>query len=178
MANPDHTAIRLEHPTEAVTGSTVVAYLAPNFEAIPSLNNDLMPEGGTPMPRSEPMRVRDRRIINEEITVQGEFHDTHDPETGTPVLPTEHISDLQSVFGQEQVTARDQVNRVIHYLHMVGGPYHLYIEGSEYTAQSVEEVDPRNGINMNVQVQQFRPPSMGGHSNFEYVLKCKPGKQR
>lgn len=175
----DHTEIRMEHPTTSVTGSNVVAYFAPNFEVQPTGNNDLKPEGGLPMPRDRPARVRDFREIMHEVTVQGVFEDTHDPESGTPNLPSEHISDLQSMFDTSfPVTARDQVRRVWHYFQNIGGPFELYEGDDEYVHTNPSDVDYLDGEFPVVQISQFRPPSMGGHSRFEYMVQCVVGTPR
>lgn len=168
----DHTEIRLEKNGE------VVAYFAPNFEVQPTADNDLEPGGGMAMPHGRPPRVRDFRKIMEEVTVQGQFHDTHDPETGTPALPADHISDLQTAFGKEVVTARDQVRRIRHFMHEVGGPFELYEGDDEYTAGHAGAVDWENGTFPVVQISQFRPPQMGGHSRFEYTVQMVVGVPR
>ena len=175
----DHTEIRIEHPSTSVTGSRVVAYFAPNFEVNPIGNNDLKPAGGRPMPRDRPARVRDFREIMHEITVQGVFEDTHDPDTGTPNLPSEHTEALQDVFDTSgPVTARDQVRRIWYYFQVVGGPFELYEGEDEYTASTGDDVDRENGTFPVVQISQFRPPSMGGHSRMEYMIEMAIGTPR
>lgn len=171
MAN-EHRNIRLEK------NGTVIAYLAPNFEVNPVASNDLKPGGGKPLPRNRPTRIRDLRVISDEVTVQGEFHDTHDPDSGTAALPSGHISDLESLFGTTPVTARMQVNRIRDFLHTTGGPYELYEGNDQYTATTESEVDWANGIFPTVFVDQFRPPSMGGHRRMEYMIKMKVGTER
>lgn len=168
----DHTEIRLKK------NGTVVAYLAPNFEVNPVDDNSLVPGGGEALPGDRPTRVRDQQLIRSQITVQGSFEPTHDPDTGTPNLPQAHIDDLQSLFDKQLVTARDQVNRIRSYLHTVGGPFELYEGEDEYTATTGSDVDWEEGTFPVVQISQFRPPSMGGHRNFEYMIEFVVGTER
>lgn len=168
----DHTEIRLEK------GGDVVAYFAPNAEAVGVADNALEPSGGAPLPGNRPQRVRDFQKISDEVTVQGTFMPSHDPNTGQPNLPDPHVADLQTVFGQDIVTAKDQVNRIRHFIHAEGGPFELYDGGDEYTAGGSSGVDWENGVFPVVQVSQFRPTSLGGVNRIEYTLKLTVGTPR
>ena len=159
----DHTEIRLETP-----GGTVIAYFAPNFEVRPTLDNELK---GNPLPRGETEIVRDLRLIQHEVTVQGVFEDSRN-------LPDVHASELESVFGTAPVTPRMQVNRIEHYMYEVGGPFYFYEGADEYTVEDDANVDWQNGIKPVVNISQFRPPSDGGQSRFEYMVQLKPGVER
>lgn len=159
----EHTEIRLE-----TTGGTVIAYFAPNFEVQPLLDNDLK---GQPLPRGDPSVIRDLRLIQTEITVQGAFEDSDE-------LPAAHKSDLESLFGKSPVTARDQVRRIRRFMQEDGGPFVLYEGADEYSAQTASAVDRANGVYPTVNVKQFRPPSLGGHSRYEYMVKMKVGMPR
>jgi len=160
----DHTEIRLEE----VGSDTVVAYFAPNFEVRPVLDNDLK---GQPLPRQRTEIVRDLRIIQHEVTVQGIFMDSRN-------VPKPHKDALESTFGTSPVTPRMQVNRIEYYMFAEGGPFEFYEGDDEYTATEQSGIDWENGIKPVVNIDQFRPPSNAGVSRFEYMLKFKPGVER
>lgn len=168
----DHTEIRLEK------GGDVVAYFAPNAEANAIADNELEPNGGSGLPGDKPARIRDFQKITDEITVQGVFMPTHDAETGQQNLPSDHVDDLQDLFDQDTVTARDQVNRVRQFMHVEGGPFELYDGDDEWTAGTASGVEWENGIFPVVQISQFRPTSIGGISRIEYTLKLQAGTPR
>jgi len=160
----NHTEIRLEE----VGSSTVIAYFAPNFEVRPTLDNDLK---GNPLPRAETEIVRDLRLIQHEVTVQGVFEDSRN-------LPDAHKTDLENLFGTAPVTPRMQVNRIEEYMFNVGGPFEFYEGNDEYTATSQSGIDWANGVKPVVNISQFRPPSNAGLSRFEYMVQLKPGVER
>lgn len=166
----DHTDIRLEK------NGDVVAYFAPNSEAVGVADNSLEPKGGAPLPGDRPQRVRDFQKISDEVTVQGVFMPTHSD--GQQNLPDAHVSDLESVFGKSPVTAKDQVNRIRHFMHTQGGPFELYDGSDEYTASGASGIDWENGVFPVVQVSQFRPTSLGGVNRIEYTLKLTVGTPR
>lgn len=168
----DHTDIRLEK------SGTVVAYFAPNAEAVGVADNTLEPSGGAALPGDSPARIRDFQKITDEVTVQGVFMPTHDPDTGQQNLPDAHVSDLETVFGKSPVTAKDQVNRIRHYIHTEGGPFELFDGPDEYTASSGTGVDWQNGVFPVVQVKQLRPTSVGGLRRIEYTMKLEVGTPR
>lgn len=159
----NHTDIRLE-----TTGGTVVAYLAPNFEVTPVVDNDLK---GGPKGRGDPQIVRDFQFITHEVTAQGVFESSAN-------LPDAHATDLENLFGTSPVTARDQVNRVVHYMTDAneGGPFYFYDEGDQYTAETEGAVDPQNGVYPAVAIEQFRPPAaQPGVARHEYTIKMQVG---
>lgn len=158
MAN--HTEIRLE-----TTGGTVIAYFAPNFRVEPVLKNDLFAE---PMPGGDSSVVQDVGTIRHEVTVQGVFEHSDN-------LPSGHVSALETVFGHSApITAREQVNRIKHYM-FEGGPFNFYDDTDSYTATSNAGVDRANGTYPTVALDEFRPPSEGGFGRFEYVAKLVVG---
>jgi len=159
----DHTEIRLE-----TTGGTVIAYFAPNFEVRPTLDNDLK---GNPLPRGETEIVRDLRLIQHEVTVQGIFEDSRN-------LPEAHKNDLESLFGTAPVTPRMQVNRIEDFMYNEGGPFNFYEGNDSYTKTDDANIDWANGEKPVVNISQFRPPSDGGLSRFEYMVQLKPGVTR
>lgn len=160
-----HEETRLE-----TTGGTVIAYLAPNAETTPTLNNDLLAE---PRARGRPAIVRDNQQITFEITAQGTFIDSDE-------LPDAHRTDLENLFGYAPVTAMDQINRVVHFAHDTneGGPMHFYWRGNSFNAPSESDVDYQNGVYPPVAIDQFRPPTAGGFSRGEYMLKLAVGVPR
>lgn len=161
----DHTDIRLE-----TTGGTVIAYLAPNAETTPVLDNDLF----TAQPaRGDPSIVRDVQKISFEITAQGAFEESS-------ALPSAHKNDLENLFGKSPVSAMDQINRVVHYLHdpAEGGPFRFYWRGNTFTATSQSAVDFSAGTYPVVSVSQFRPPTKGGFKRGEYTIKMTVGLPR
>lgn len=155
-----HTEIRWE-----TQDGTVISYLAPNFEVRPVSDNDLK---GAPRPRGEPAILRDFQLFNDEITLQGEFLNSDE-------YPDSHASDVEALIGSSPATAREQINRIMYYIHSVGGPYHLYEGTDEYTAANKSETDWENGVFPKVQLDQFRRPSQGGFSRFEYMIKFRLG---
>lgn len=161
----DHEQIRLE----TIDGD-VVAYLAPNAETTPVLDNDLFNQAPG---RGDPQIVRDIQKITFEISAQGTFMDSDE-------LPDAHRSDLETVFGKTPVTAMDQINRVVHYVHdpSEGGPFRFYWRGNEFTATDADGVDYEDGVYPVVNVDQFRPPTQGGFSRGEYTLKMIVGVSR
>jgi hypothetical protein len=159
----NHTEIRLE-----TLGGTVIAYFAPNFTVRPTFDNDLK---GNPLPREETEIVRDLRVIQSEVAVQGVFEDSRN-------LPDAHKTALENLFGTAPVTPRMQVNRILDYMYTVGGPYGFYEGDDEYTAENSSNVDWANGVKPVVNISQFRPPSDGGLSRFEYMVQLKPGVER
>lgn len=160
----DHENIRLEE----VGSDTVIAYFAPNFEVRPTLDNDLK---GNPLPREETEIVRDMRLIQHEVTVQGVFEDSRN-------LPEPHKSDLEDLFDDAPVTPRMQVNRIEAYMYEEGGPFEFYEGGDEYTATEQSEIDWSDGIKPVVNISQFRPPQEAGLRRFEYMVQLKPGVER
>lgn len=159
----DHTEIRLE-----TLGGTVIAYLAPNFTVRPQYQNDLM---GNPLPRQDVEIVRDLRLIAAELTIQGEFEDSRN-------LPEPHKTALENLFGTAPVTPRMQVNRILNYMFVEGGPFAFYEGDDEYTAETQSAVDWENGVKPVVNIPALRHPSDGGIARHEYVIKLKPGVER
>lgn len=161
----DHTEIRLE-----TAGGTVVAYLAPNAETTPVLDNDLF---SAQPARGDPSIVRDVQKISFEITAQGTFESSEN-------LPDAHATDLENLFGTSPVSALDQINRVVHYVHdpSEGGPFNFYWRGNSFTATTSAGVDFQNGVYPVVNVSQFRPPTAGGFSRGEYTLQMTVGIPR
>jgi hypothetical protein len=159
----EHTNFRLETP-----GGDVVAYFAPNFEVQPAFKNDLFEAERT---QNEPTVVRDNQLFSHKLSVQGVFEDTDN-------LPPDHASDVEAMIGSSPATARDQVNRLVHYATQVGGPFHLYEGGDEYTATSAEAMDVESGVYPVVQIESVKPPSQGGLSRFEYAVEFVVGVPR
>lgn len=161
----DHEQIRLE-----TTGGTVVAYLAPNAETTPVLDNDLFAQSPG---RGDPAIVRDIQKYTFEIDVQGTFMDSGE-------LPKAHADDLENLFGKSPVSAMDQINRVVHYAHdpAEGGPFQFYWRGNNFTATTASAVDYQAGTYPVVNIDQFRPPTQGGFSRGEYTLKLVVGLSR
>lgn len=161
----DHEQIRLE-----TTGGTVVAYLAPNAETTPIMDNDLFSQAPG---RGDPAIVRDIQKITFEITAQGQFMDSTE-------LPDAHATDLENLFGKSPVTAMDQIFRVMHYMHdpSEGGPFRFYWRDASFTATSAGAVDYQAGTFPVVNIGQFRPPTEGGFSRGQYQLKLIVGLTR
>lgn len=162
----DHTEVRLEKPTD--DGSEVVAYFAPNFEVQPSFDNDLFTAERA---AERPTVARDNRQYSHELAVEGVFEDSDR-------LPDAHRSDVEAMIGSSPATARQQVNRLVHYATTVGGPFHLYEGSDEYTAESADAVDVANGVYPVVQIASIQPPSQGGLSRFEYSVQFVVGVPR
>lgn len=162
----DHTEVRLEKPTD--DGNDVVAYFAPNFEVQPSFDNDLFTAERA---ADRPTVARDNRQYSHELAVEGVFEDSDR-------LPDAHRSDVEAMLGSSPVTARQQVNRLVHYATQVGGPFHLYEGDDRYTAESTEAVDIENGVYPAVQIASIEPPSQGGLSRFEYSVQFVVGVPR
>lgn len=159
----DHTEVRLETP-----GGDVVAYFAPNFEVQPSFDNDLFTAERA---ADRPSVVRDNRQFSHDLAVEGVFEDSDN-------LPDAHRSDVETMVGSSPATARQQVNRLVHYATQVGGPFYLYEGTDEYTAESASAVDVANGVYPSVQIASIEPPSQGGLSRFEYSVKFVVGVPR
>lgn len=156
--------VRLETPA-----GEIVAYLAPNVETTPTLDNDLF----TQPVRGSAQISRDLGLISQEITAQGTFEHTDN-------LPSSHSVALFDVFGTAPVTAIDQIQRVWNHAAnpSLGGPFHFYWRGIEFTATDDDDVDYANGVFPAVQISQFRPPFQGGFSRGEYTLQLSIGRVR
>lgn len=162
----DHTTLRLEHPSTTVGGNSVVAYFAPNFTIEPILKNELFAE---PRAGGDATIARDEQLITHQLTVQGVFDHSDNLRSG-------HVSDLETMLGTSApITAREQVNRVKHYLLEVGGPFNFYDGTDAYEKTSDANVDPKNGDYPTVQIDEFRPPSEGGFERYEYLCKMEVG---
>jgi hypothetical protein len=161
----DHTEVRLE-----TLDGTPIAYLAPNAETTPVLDNELF--SASPG-RGDPAIVRDIQKLTFELTAQGQF--MHSEE-----LPDPHRTALEDLFESVPVTAMDQINRVVHYVHdpWEGGPFQFFWRGNEFTATSPGDVDYQDGVYPVVNVDQFRPPTRGGFARGEYTLKLAVGVER
>lgn len=159
----DHADVRLETPD-----GTPVAYFAPNFEVQPSFDNDLFTAERT---QSDPSIVRDNQRYSHELSVHGVFEDSDR-------LPPDHADAVEAMVGSAPATARDQVNRLVHYATEVGGPFHLYEGGDEYTATSHTETDVENGVYPVVQIRSVEPPSQGGFSRHDYSVRFVVGVPR
>ncbi|NEU57107.1 hypothetical protein [Halorussus sp. MSC15.2] len=163
----DHTEVRLEKPRENADDD-VVAYFAPNFEVQPSFDNDLFTaERAT----SRPTVARDNQQYSHELSVEGVFEDSDR-------LPDAHRADVEAMVGSSPATARQQVNRLVHYATQVGGPFYLYEGTDEYTAESTAAMDVQNGVYPAVQIASVEPPSQGGLSRFEYSVQFVVGVPR
>lgn len=157
----DHTDLRIETP-----GGDIVAYLAPNFEVTPVVDDDLVVRNRA---RGDPAIVRDLRRITEQVTVQGVFEHSSN-------LPSAHRNDLQSVFETtSEVTPRDQVNRIKSYMYTQGGPFYFFDGNDEYRIQDQSNIDWANGLFPAVSIAQFRPPNEAGAPRHEYVIKMAVG---
>jgi len=159
----DHTDVRLETPD-----GTVVAYFAPNFEVKPSFGNDLHTAERT---GTDPTIVRDNQRYSHDLSVQGVFEDADN-------LPAAHAADVKSLVGESPATARDQVNRLVHFATQVGGPFHLYEGDDEYTATESSAVDVQAGVYPAVQIADVTPPSQAGLPRFEYNVDFVVGVPR
>ena len=158
-----HDAIRLE-----TTDGTVISYFAPSFEFEPSWNNDVT-ENPVPGNNSLPL-ILDLNEWTAEITVQGTFEDSTN-------LPQEHRQALLSLDDwTEPITAQQQVDRLTDMV-VYGGsaPYHLYVEGREFTATSPSQVDPANGVYPAVSVTEIRTPQEAGLNRDEYLVRFAIG---
>lgn len=149
---------------------TVVMYLAPNASVRPVASNDLQVKR---RPRGRPAIARDVARWKDEIVLRGNFEDSDQ-------LPEDHEAALVALDSDwsAPVSARQQVNRIDHFVHEVGGPFELYEGGNQYTATDPSEVDRRAGVFPTVQISEFRPPSDAGGSRYEYTLKCVQGVVR
>ena len=159
----DHTAVRLETPD-----SDVVAYFAPNFVVQPQFGNDLYTAERA---GDAPAIARDNLQYSHDVSIQGVFEDSVN-------LPQAHATALEAVFDSAAVTARDQVNRLVHYATEVGGPFFLYEGEDEYTALDAGDVDVSDGVYPAVQIASVKPPSQGGLSRFEYAVDFVVGVPR
>lgn len=156
----DYDAIRLE-----TQDGEVIAYLAPAFKVTPMMKNDLMKNV---LPRGRGTKIRDVNKWAWELTVQGQFEHSSN-------LPTDHQDALESLFGSLPVTARQQVNRIRHYIKTVESGMVLYENSDEYSATNIDDVDFEDGKFPTVFVTEFRPPRTGGHSRMEYMIKMDVG---
>lgn len=159
MADTDHTEIRLEKNGE------VVAYLAPNFEINPTLENNLSSGGTAPWPG---FIVRDFQKIDHRITAQGVFEDSD-------ALPEAHRSDLETLFEKSPVTAWDQIHRLAYFVKIEGGPFELYEGNDEYTATTENDIDYLNGVFPTVNIEQIRTPTISGATRREYTIEMAVG---
>jgi len=170
----DHTNTRLVHPSTGLgpNDSNIVALFAPSFEVNPEDKNDLHELA---MPRDRPRISRDRRQTATTLTVQGEFMHGES-------LPSEHRSTLEEMFGTPNATAREQVNRIRHYMHEIGGPFEFYDEGDgyadEYRVQDVSNLDRKNGVFPAVNLDLVRATRSAGLDREEYTVKLSVGVER
>ena len=155
-----HENIRLETP-----GGEVVAYLAPNVESTPAVENDVSVNG---VPGPDPPFVVDLQRWTAEIQLQGFFEHSD-------ALPRSHADALRNLFGTDDVTAEEQLWRVWEYGFRVGGPFELYWRGTEFTAVDEDDVDIENGVLPAVWIRQFRPPTEGGLGRASYLLQLAVG---
>ena len=155
-----HTDVYLTTP-----GGEVVAYLAPNVEATPVVENDLSVNG---VPGPDSPFVIDLQNWTAEIQLQGFFEHTQ-------ALPSGHAAALRNLFGMDEVTPEEQLWRVWEYGVVEGGPFHLFWRDTEFTATDEDDVDIENGIMPTVWLQQFRPPTEGGLGRASYLLQLAVG---
>lgn len=144
MTDP-HEEVRLELPD-----GTVVAYFAPEFETSVEFVNDLVTESA---PDSPETFIFDLDRYTHEITFQGSFMHSE-------ALPDAHKSALETLFSTSEVTARDQVRRLIAYALFTGGPFNLYDTGDEYTEDDPDEwsqSDAESGTYPRVSLSRVRP---------------------
>jgi hypothetical protein len=159
---PDpHEAIRLEK------NGVIVAYLAPNFEVRPTAKNAII---AIDRPRDNPTLARDLRIWRHEVVVQGHFQDSD-------TLPAAHRADLEALFGGA-ASARQQVNRVLQYAFITGGPFEFYDDGDEYTQTTMAGINYALGQFPVVQVDEIQVPRVSGLATRPFVLKLIVGVER
>ena len=163
MTTHNHTRLETQ-------GGTVIAYFAPEFEIIGTIDNDLTTNA---RPRDKPAIVRDQQRIAMEVTAQGAFE--HSSE-----LPSAHRSALETLFGSLPVTARDQVGRIREYQN--AGPLdsnglraeslHFYHGGDEYAYTSP---DWFAGQYPPVAIDTFEPVRDPGVSRWTYTIRLAVG---
>jgi hypothetical protein len=162
----DHTAIRLE-----TLGGDPLAYFAPNAETTRSFDNDLT-ASALPEQEASPL-VLDFGQWTAEITLQGFFETTEG-------LPDAHATDVENMVGKSPATAKDQLNYLISNTVFGGdgGPYALYDEGDEYTAETNGGVDVANSVYPAVSIEQIQPSLNSGETRESYTVKFRPGVEQ
>lgn len=154
------------HTRLETTGGTVIAYLAPQFEVHPSDQNDVQ---SVARPSEEPPRIRGKQLWTSELTVQGAFEHTDN-------LPQPHASALRTLFGQSNVSARDQINRLRdQVVYGAGGPYHFYHGADEYVNEIASGVDASVGQYPVVEVEELRHPQEAGLDRSSYMVRLTVG---
>ena len=165
MTDP-HEQVRLELPD-----GTVIAYFAPGFETNIEFVNDLITESA---PDSPETFIFDLDRYTHEITLQGAF-------LHSDALPSAHRDDLQTVFNQTDITARDQMRRIIAYALFTGGPFNLYDTGDEYIEDDPSEwsqADAEDGTYPRVSLSRVRPNRRYEENGFiveEYTIQFISG---
>ena len=149
-------------------GNEVIAYFAPNFEINPVMKNNLY---AADQPRGRGTIARDNQVYRLEVVVQGVFENTKS-------LPSDHANAIKSMDSSwsGEVTPRQQVNRIKHFLMNEGGPFEFYEGEDEYTAYDMEDADYQRGVFPTVQVDEFRPTRDMGSPRFEYMVKFVVGE--
>ena len=166
MTDSAYDTIRLE-----TTDGTVVSYFAPTFEVVPQDRNDLYetPRGG-----DDSAVVRDNGLWQNELTVQGAFMHSR-------LVPPDFESELQSLFGQPEVTPLDQINRLRAYT-VYGEPeaFHFYHRENEYVNTADGDVDVEAGDYPAVGVAELRAPEEGETSTqrAEFMVRLSVGVLR
>lgn len=148
-------------------GSTVIAYLAPNFKVEPLMKNNII---NHPRARGRGPRVIELRRIILELVVQGTFLDSTS-------LPSDHALALTTLFGEAPgtlITAVRQVNRVMDQM-WDGGVMQLENGDDTWEANSSATLDIAAGTYPAVYLAEARPGANAGVTKREYMLRFIPG---
>lgn len=148
-------------------GSTIVAYLAPNFSVEPVLKNNPI---NFARPRGRGPLTKDLGRINLELVVQGTFLDSTS-------LPPDHAAALVLLFGKNPVTAIDQINRLWYY-GWEGGRFTLKDGDDEWKADVVGDLDIAEGDYPSVIIGEIRRTASAGVTKRTYMIRLIPGFER
>lgn len=146
---------------------TTIIYFAPASTITPSFKNDLFDED---RPSDRGTIVRDKNMWHHEVSVQGDF--VHSSE-----LPDDHAAALSGLDmgSKDNITARDQLNRLVEYSLETGGNLDLYDFGDTYTKTDMDTVSYASGIFPSVYVGEIQSPRGGGQSRIAYTVKFTVG---
>jgi hypothetical protein len=152
-------------------GTQTLAYFAPNAETTRSFDNDLT-TSALPSQDAAPLTL-DFGQWTSEITLQGFFETTD-------ALPDTHATDVETMVGKTPATAKDQLNYLIDNTVFGGdgGPYALYDDGDEYTAQTSGGIDVSEGAYPAVSIEQIQPSFNSGQTREAYTIKFVPGVEQ
>ncbi|RLG72447.1 MAG: hypothetical protein DRO11_02180 [Methanobacteriota archaeon] len=148
-------------------GSTIVAYLAPNFTVEPVIKNNPI---NFARPRGRGPLTKDLGRVNLEIVVQGTFLDSDE-------LPPDHVAALETLFGVAPgtpITAVDQVNRLWYYA-WEGGRFILEDGADTWDAETAVALDIEDGTYPSVIIGEVRRTADAGVTKRTYMIRLIPG---